>query len=124
MPNVRRCRWDHKTLPYVPERPCLLYYIIPGDTVPRVAVPNARGEYPHLIPGMPYLESEEVSEEEAWGCARDDQVALPVMEFAPPPIQTDAATQVEWNQLPVPPLAHLQRFAAPPRQEGNELSSE
>ncbi|RNF03555.1 hypothetical protein TraAM80_05613 [Trypanosoma rangeli] len=113
MPLVRRCCWDHATLPYVPERPCLLYYLIPGDTVPRVAVPNARGEYPHLIPGMPYLE--EVGDEDVEECEGSERLTVPILEFSPPTIRADAATQVEWNELPVPPPAHLQRFVAPPQ---------
>ncbi|KEG06316.1 hypothetical protein DQ04_14661020 [Trypanosoma grayi] len=100
MPIVRASRWDHVTLPYVPQRPCLIYYVIPGDNVPRVAVPNARGEYLHLIPGMPYVEEE----------AEDGEEAVPLLEYAPPPLLADAATQVEWEDLPVPPLSHLQRF--------------
>ncbi|KAG8345116.1 hypothetical protein ERJ75_000237900 [Trypanosoma vivax] len=112
MPVVRPCTWDHKTLPYVPAEPCLLYYLIPGDLVINLIVPNARGEYPDLIPGMPYLEElvqqQEEREEE------EDNAVVPLMEYAPPPLTADVETQVEWKDLPVPPSTHLALYERAP----------
>ncbi|AAZ12324.1 uncharacterized protein TEOVI_000555900 [Trypanosoma equiperdum] len=111
MPTVQPCRWDNKTLPYVPEQPCLLYYLIPGDDVSHMAVPNARGEYPNLIPGMPYLEElllELDNEEEI-----EDNAVLPLVEYAPPPLTADAGVQVEWTDVPIPPPPHMMRYVKP-----------
>ncbi|ORC87921.1 uncharacterized protein TM35_000191650 [Trypanosoma theileri] len=131
MPIVRPTRWDHETLPYVPagNLPCLLFYLLPGDNVPRVVVPNARGEYPHLIPGMPYME--ELADEEAEGEMRAEKESeenekvvvmrdwgrvMPVLEFAPPPLHEDVGTQVGWEDLPAPPLSYLRNYTDPTQQ--------
>nr|CCC91381.1 conserved hypothetical protein [Trypanosoma congolense IL3000] len=109
MPKVRPCGWDHKTLPYIPKEPCLLYYLIPGDPVLHAAVPNARGEYPNLIPGMPYVEESMESEEDT-----EDTPVVPLIEYAPPPLLVDAGTQVGWDDLPIPPPDHFQRYEKRP----------
>ncbi|KAH9600488.1 hypothetical protein LSM04_001877 [Trypanosoma melophagium] len=126
MPIVRPTRWDHVTLPYVPagDSPCVLFYLLPGDRVPRVAVPNARGEYPHLIPGMPYMEELDVDNEEENGKRMDLRSvscgAMPVLEFAPPPLHEDVATQVDWEDLPAPPLPDLRHYTTPTEQQQEE----
>lgn len=53
---LRRCEWNHKDLPYKPSSPCILLYFIPGNPLPRGIAPNARGEFPSLVPGLPYRE--------------------------------------------------------------------
>ncbi|KAL7702462.1 hypothetical protein N2W54_006669 [Lotmaria passim] len=105
---LRACGWDHATLPYTPPTPCVLFYLVPGDPVWRVSVPNARGEYPNLVPGLPYRE---------WY----DMDPCFVQEYAPPALTVEAAAQVSWEELPVPPPPHLQHFiepSGPRRQSG------
>ncbi|CCW65561.1 unnamed protein product [Phytomonas sp. EM1] len=74
------CHWDHKTLPYKPAQPSLIFYLIPDDPVPRVFLPNARGEYYNLVPGLPYMELSELE-------------PVYLLEYAPPSLVVDAATQ-------------------------------
>lgn len=70
---IRSCAWNHEDLPYKPASPCLLLYLVPGNPLPRVTAPNARGEFPELVPGLPYLE---------WRCT-----PTPLHECAPPPAE-------------------------------------
>lgn len=58
--SIAPTAWDHATLPYIPREPCILFYLVPEDPVWRVAVPNSRGEYYHLVPGLPYREYTEL----------------------------------------------------------------
>lgn len=94
---IVECEWDHKVVPYVPSRPCLLFYVVPEDPVPRVFLPNSRGEYFNLIPGLPYLEQR-------------DYEASPLLEYAPPIISNDASLSVKWEDLPVPTRFQLSTF--------------
>lgn len=77
---LRRCSWDHEILPYSSPSPCLLFYVVPGDDVYRVAAPNARGEYANLVPGLPYMELYNIE-------------ARSLQEFAPPSLTRDVGVQ-------------------------------
>lgn len=83
--------WDHRTLPYSPAAPCqYLFYLVPGDEVPRVSLPNSRGEFHDLFPGLPYLERRR---ETAAGADAVRPVLL--QEFQPPPLWRAAETSTE-----------------------------
>lgn len=94
---IRNCDWDHETVPYVPKTPCLLFYLVPNDQRPRVAVPNCRGEYTTLVPGMPYVEMENFD-------------PLCLLEYSPPPLSAERLTNVVWTDLPAPPYEHLKHY--------------
>ncbi|EPY35602.1 hypothetical protein STCU_01072 [Strigomonas culicis] len=80
--GVRATGWDHATLPYTPHTPCILFYLVPGDPVWRVVVPNSRGAYYHLVPGLPYRE---------YTALRPSNL----LEHAPPPFMRDVATEMD-----------------------------
>jgi hypothetical protein len=94
---LRRCSWDHKSLPYVPpptgadQTPAMVCWFKLDEPVMRVCVCNAQGEYHSLKPGMPYVE----------------YVAsvVTVGEIPPPDATRDASTQVAWGDLPLPPMS-------------------
>jgi hypothetical protein len=79
---------------YKPESPCVLFSVRPTDGTPRVCVPNARGEYTQLKPGVKYFEQR--------------VKPLVVDELAPPTIthrtigsqvNDDALAPMSWNTL-------------------------
>ncbi|KAG5501652.1 hypothetical protein JIQ42_05502 [Leishmania sp. Namibia] len=97
---LRACLWDHATLPYKPPSPCILFYLVPGDPVWRVSVPNARGEYPDLIPGLPYKE---------WHAIEPHYL----QEYASPALNIHRSAEVAWEDLPTPPFDDFKRFLSP-----------
>ncbi|KAG5505429.1 hypothetical protein GH5_03450 [Leishmania sp. Ghana 2012 LV757] len=97
---LRACLWDHATLPYKPPSPCILFYLVPGDPVWRVSVPNARGEYPDLIPGLPYKE---------WHAIEPHYL----QEYASPALSIHRSAEVAWEDLPTPPFDDFKRFLSP-----------
>lgn len=97
---LRACAWDHATLPYTPPTPCVLFYAVPDDPVWRVSVPNARGEYPDLVPGLPYKE---------WYAMEP----VYLEEFAPRALRAHKSVEATWEELSPLPMEELQRFVAP-----------
>ncbi|KAG5504947.1 hypothetical protein JKF63_04394 [Porcisia hertigi] len=97
---LRACSWDHATLPYKPPSPCVLFYLVPGDPVWRVCVPNARGEYMDLVPGLPYQE---------WHAIEPRYL----QEYAPPALSANQSAEVTWEELPMLAMDDLKRFLAP-----------
>ncbi|KAK7197151.1 hypothetical protein NESM_000660300 [Novymonas esmeraldas] len=97
---LRACAWDHAALPYTPPTPCVVFYIVPGDPVWRVSVPNARGEYPDLVPGLPYQEWYSI-------------VPRYVQEYAPPALHAHESSEAVWEELATLPYDSFKRFIAP-----------
>lgn len=96
---VRPSRWDGTTLPYRPEVPVVLGFRCATDPARlRVHVPDAEGNYRGLVPGREYVER---------------QInAVPLHDGTPlPAMKRDAATQVEWGDLPdVDAPADVERY--------------
>jgi hypothetical protein len=63
----------------------------PAEPVMRIVVCNSAGEYHNLRPGMPYVEY--------------IASVVTVGELPAPPGARDAATQVEWGDLPLPRMS-------------------
>jgi hypothetical protein len=101
----RPCQWDGVTLPYRPEVPVLLcWYGGAKRGSVRVVVPDAEGYYWHLVPGRQYLE-------------RQIEPALMFDCTVAHPKSRDAATQVDWYDLPPIKATDMDRFLpsdAPP----------
>lgn len=77
----------------------MVYWRQPRSGALRVCVPDARGRFTQLVPGVPYFEA-------PWH-------VLPVESLPRPPLQRDQGTQVAWEDLPVPPEAHARLFDEP-----------
>lgn len=71
--------------------------VLPGAV--RTMVPNAEGEYHGLDPALEY-----------WECVLSVRL---LEELPPPPASATVGTQVDWQELPVPPERHMMRFLPP-----------
>lgn len=93
---LRTSSWDGCTLPYKPSQPVMLMWKNPVSRALRVCVPEFDGSYHQLLSGVQYYERQ-------W-------THCDIQELPKSKSRASVATQVQWDDLPVPPEEHLRHY--------------